>query len=72
MPNAWESMFTALLIMGSAIVAAKHKNAAPDLVIRPNVTIFRTLDFYRASAILRAADAVKAEVKEKLAALIGG
>ena len=70
-PNAWESMFTALLIMGSAIVAAKHRHAAPDLVIRPNVTIFRTLDFYRASAILRAAEPVKAEVKEKLAALIG-
>lgn len=72
LPNAWESMFTALLIMGGAIVAAKHAHAAPDLVIRPNVTIFRTLDFYRASAILRAADAAKAEVKEKLAALIGG
>lgn len=70
-PNAWESMFTALQIMGSAIIAAKHRHAAPDLVIRPNVTIFRTLDFYRASAILRTADAVKAEVKEKLGALIG-
>jgi NTE family protein len=70
-PNAWESMFAALLIMGGAIVAAKHAHAAPDLVIRPNVAIFRTLDFYRASAILRAADAVKAEVREKLGALIG-
>ena len=69
-PSAWESMFMALLIMGSTIVAAKHKHAAPDLVIRPNVTIFRTLDFYQASAILRAADAVKAEVKEKLGALL--
>ena len=70
-PNAFESMFTALLIMGGAIVAAKHRHDPPDLVIRPNVTIFRTLDFYRASAILRAADPVKAEVKEKLGALIG-
>jgi len=71
-PNAFESMFTALLIMGSAIVAAKHKNSAPDLLVRPNVSIFRTLDFYRASAILRAAEPVKAEVKEKLGALIDG
>jgi NTE family protein len=69
-PNGWESMFTALLIMGGAIVAAKHRHAPPDLVVRPNVTIFRTLDFYRASAILRAAEPVKAEVKEKLATLI--
>ena len=45
MPGAWESMFTTLLIMGSTIVAAKHKHAAPDLVIRPNVGIFRTPRF---------------------------
>jgi hypothetical protein len=39
-------------------------------MIRPNVAIFRTLDFYQASAILRVADAVKADVKERLAALL--
>jgi NTE family protein len=70
LPSAWESVFTTLLIMGSTIVAAKHKQAAPDLLIRPHVTIFRTLDFYQASAILRSADKVKAEVKEKLGPLI--
>jgi len=70
MPSAWEAMFTTLLIMGSTIVAAKHKHRAPDLMIRPNVAIFRTLDFYQATAILRTADAVKAEVKEKLGALL--
>src|ERR1700691_3961931 len=59
LPGAWESVFTTLNIMGSTIVAAKHKHRPPDLVLRPNVTIFRTLDFYQASAILRAADAVK-------------
>jgi len=56
--------------MGSAIVAAKLAHAAPDLVIRPNVGIFRTLDFYRATAIMRAAEAAKAEVKERLGALL--
>jgi NTE family protein len=70
MPSAWESVFLTLQIMGSTIVAAKHRHAAPDLMIRPNVAIFRTLDFYQASAILRVADAVKAEVKERLAALL--
>jgi NTE family protein len=70
MPGAWESMFMTLQIMGSTIVAAKHRQAAPDLVIRPNVGIFRTLDFYQATAILRVADAVKAELKEKLGALL--
>ncbi|MGA7790335.1 MAG: patatin-like phospholipase family protein, partial [Xanthobacteraceae bacterium] len=71
-PGAWESVFTTLLIMGSTIVAAKHMHAAPDLVIRPNVSIFRTLDFYQASSIIRSAEAVKTEVKEKLTALLSG
>ena len=56
--------------MGSAIVAAKLDHAGPDLLIRPNIGIFRTLEFYQASAILRAADAVKAEVKEQLGKLL--
>jgi NTE family protein len=70
MPSTWECVFTTVLVMGGAIVAAKLSHATPDLLIRPNVTIFRTLDFYQASAILRAADAVKAEVTEKLGALL--
>jgi NTE family protein len=65
-------MITTLLIMGSTIVAAKHKHEPPDLVIRPNVGIFRTLDFYQASSIIRAGEAAKAEMKEKLSALLAG
>jgi NTE family protein len=71
MPGTWETVYTTILVMGSAILAAKLTHAAPDLLIRPNVTIFRTLDFPQATAILRTADAVKAEVKEKLVALLG-
>jgi NTE family protein len=70
MPGAWEAVFTTLLVMGSTIVAAKLDHGAPDLVIRPNVAIFRTLDFYQASAILRSATAVKGEVQEALGALL--
>ena len=71
LPGAWESVFTTLLIMGSTIVAAKHKHVAPDLVIRPNVALFRTLDFYQASAIVRTAELVKPEIRQKLGALLG-
>ena len=39
-------------------------------VLRPNVGIFRALDFLRASAILRAAEPVKAELREKLGKLL--
>jgi len=71
MPNPWEALFTTLTIMGQAIVAEKLKHGGPDLVIRPNVGIFRLLDFFQASAILRAAEPVKAEVKRMLGELIG-
>jgi NTE family protein len=70
MPSAWECVYATVLVMGSAIIAAKLGHAAPDLLIRPNIGIFRTLNFYQASAILRAAEAVKTEVKEKLGALL--
>jgi NTE family protein len=69
-PGAWEAVFSTLSVMGSAIVAAKLQEVAPDLLIRPNVAIFRTIDFYQASAILRAAEPIKAEVKDKLGALL--
>jgi len=70
MPGTWETVYTTILVMGGAILAAKLARAAPDLLIRPNVAIFRTLDFPQATAILRTADAVKTEVKEKLGALL--
>ena len=69
-PGAWESVFTTILIMGSTIVAGKHRHAAPDIVFWPNVAIFRTLDFYQASAIIRAAETMKAEICEKLGKLL--
>jgi NTE family protein len=70
-PNPWECLLTTILIMGSSITAEKVKHSAPDLIVRPKVGSFRTLDFLQASAILRAAQPAKAELKEKLAALIG-
>jgi NTE family protein len=69
-PDPWESLFAAISVMGHTIVSHKLKEGAPDLVLRPNVGIFRMLDFFQASAILRAADGIKAEVKEKLGALL--
>jgi hypothetical protein len=39
--------------------------------VQPKVGSFRALGFLQASAILRAADPVKAEFKEKLERLLG-
>jgi NTE family protein len=70
LPNPWEALVITVLVMANAIVAEKLRHSAPDLMLRPNVGIFRTLDFGQASSILRAAEPVKAEVKEKLAKLL--
>jgi NTE family protein len=70
-PDPWDALFSTIQLMGQTIVAEKLKHGAPDIMIRPNVGTFRLLDFFAASAILRAADAVKAEVKERLGALLG-
>jgi len=69
-PSPWANVITTLNIMGSAILAAKLAQKPPDIVIRPRVEIFRTLGFYQATAILRAANTVKAEVKERLGRLL--
>jgi NTE family protein len=69
-PNPWECLLTTVFVMGNAITTEKLKHGAPDLIIRPKVGLFRTLDFFQASSILRAAEPAKAEVKERLAALL--
>ena len=68
-PDAWECLFTTLQIMGRTILNEKLRHGTPDIIVRPNVGTFRMLDFFRATAILRAAEPIKEEVKEKLAAL---
>jgi NTE family protein len=70
-PTAWESVYATVLVMAHTIISEKLKHGAPDLLIRPKVGIFRTLDFLQASAILRASEPIKTEVKEKLGALLG-
>ena len=68
--DPWSSLMATISVMGHTIVQHKLKEGAPDLVLRPNVGIFRMLDFFQASAILRAAEPIKAEVKTRLGALL--
>ena len=69
-PTPWECLVTTVLVMGTAITREKLKHVAPDLMVRPKVGIFRTLDFLQASAILRAAEPAKQEIKDRLSALL--
>ncbi len=65
-PDPWEALFSTIQVMGDTIIAEKLKHGAPDLLLRPPVGGFRLLDFPRASAILRAADSIKAQAKARL------
>ena len=69
-PDPWECVFATLGVMGHMIVREKLKHGAPDLLVAPNVGIFRMLDFLQASAILRASEPIKDEVKEWLGKLV--
>jgi NTE family protein len=69
-PNPWECLIATVLVMANAIATEKLKHSAPDLVVRPNVGHFRTLDFLQASAILRAAEPAKVEVRAALERLL--
>lgn len=69
-PEAWDSVFATITLMGNTIVAEKLQRVRPDLLIRPNVAIFRLLDFLQAIAIIRAGEAIKDEIKRDLTALL--
>jgi NTE family protein len=71
-PNALECLYATVLVMTHSIISEKLRHGAPDLLLQPNVGSFRALGFLQASAILRAAEPVKAEVREKLAGLLAG
>jgi NTE family protein len=70
LPDPWENLFATLQLMSHTIVSEKLKRGAPEILIRPELSAFRLLDFFHASAILRAAEPVKAQVKERVAALM--
>jgi NTE family protein len=71
LPSPWECLVSTVLVMGNAITTEKLKHGAPDLMVRPNVGLFRTLDFFQASAILRASEPAKAEIRSALEGLLG-
>ena len=68
--DPWEALAATMAVIGHGIVARKLAAGAPDVLMRPNVGVFRLFDFFRASAILRAAEPIKAEFREKLTALL--
>jgi NTE family protein len=69
-PSAWDCVYMTVIAMTHTITNEKLRSNAPDILIRPNVGMFKALDFLQGSAILRACEPIKAEVTEKLGALL--
>ncbi len=69
-PDPWEALFATINIIGHGIVTQKLSAGVPDLLLRPNPGPARLFDFFLASAILRTADPVKAELAKKLGPLL--
>jgi NTE family protein len=70
MPSAMEAYLATILVMAETIIEEKLQHSAPEITLRPNVGVFRTLDFLRVSAILRASEPAKVELREKLTKLL--
>lgn len=68
-PDPLEALAATMAVIGQGIVARKIAAGPPDLILKPNVSVFRLFDFFRASAVLRAAEPMKAELKEWLKVL---
>lgn len=69
-PDPWTTLFATLQVMGHAILRQKLNEGPPDLILQPPVGTFRLLDFFQASAILRAAAPIKNEIKDALGSLL--
>jgi len=66
LPTTIESLYATVIVMNSVITAAKLREGAPDVLVTPNVGIFRVLDFFQASAILRMSEPVRITLRTRL------
>jgi len=70
LPSPLETLYATVQMMTSTIINEKLQRDRPDLLVTPDVGAFRALDFFQASAILRAAETAKADFKAKLQVLL--
>ena len=65
-PRPYESIFGATQILMQSVIAEQLEHNRPDIVIRPNINVFRVLDFLKARAIVKAAEPAKDEMKRAI------
>lgn len=70
LPGAGDAVFGATQILMQSIVLEKLKNRQPDVLVKPEISGFRVLDFMKTATILEAAEPMRETVKQRVAAAI--
>ncbi|MCR9138083.1 MAG: patatin-like phospholipase family protein [Alphaproteobacteria bacterium] len=68
-PSTTDLLFGASQLMMQSIISMKLKSAPPDVFLRPEVSQFRVLDFFKAEEVLEASSGVRDELKHALDAI---
>ena len=68
-PSTMDLMLGASQLMQQSIISMKLKTAPPDVFLRPDVSQFRVLDFFREKEILAASAGIREELKHALDAI---
>lgn len=66
-PEPWDAMFGSLTLMMQALSDIRITQMRPTVLVRPPVSGFRVLDFFRAPEIFAACDRTRDDVKRRIA-----
>ena len=69
-PRTLDAITGSTQILFHSITREKLKAAAPDVLVRPDVGGFGSLDYFKIEAILAAAEPAKENLKSKLSQML--
>ena len=71
-PRALDAITGSTQILFHSLTREKLKSAPPDILVRPAVGAFRSMDYFKVEAILAAAEPAKEDLKRKLSQILAG
>ena len=70
LPRTMDAMTGATQVLFRALLSEKLKSSAPDVLIRPAVSEFAAMDYFKIGAILAASEPAKDDLKRKLSQML--
>lgn len=70
LPTSIDLMFGATQLMMQSIIAGRLMQCQPDILLRPPVSKFRVLDFFKMDAVMAETKSIKDELKHAVDALL--